>query len=96
MDRCYSACARRTPTGASYTAPMAAHATEQVVVSYIIEGLRNHQIAERLRGSQSTVETHLGHIYEKLGVHKRNQVLARFWAQTYGLIISAGPAPDQG
>lgn len=41
------------------------------VALQVAEGLTNHEVAARLFLSHKTVEVHLGHIYDKLGVHSR-------------------------
>jgi predicted ATPase/DNA-binding CsgD family transcriptional regulator len=50
--------------------------TETEVVRLVSTGLSNPEIAARLYMSRSTVKTHLGHIYAKLGVANRT-ALAR-------------------
>ena len=54
---------------------------EAEVLRCLGEGLGPSVIAERLVISPKTVETHIEHIYEKLGVHSRAQALAA----AYGL-----------
>lgn len=49
------------------------------VALQVAEGLTNHEVAARLFLSHKTVEVHLGHIYDKLGVHSRTG-LARLMA----------------
>jgi DNA-binding CsgD family transcriptional regulator/tetratricopeptide (TPR) repeat protein len=44
------------------------------VVPLIAEGLTNRQIADRLFVSPRTVQTHISHIFEKLGVSSRAEV----------------------
>ena len=56
---------------------------EQAVVTLLLRGLGNRQLAERLCISENTVEAHLRHAYEKLGVHSRTQLLARFFRDTH-------------
>ncbi len=61
---------------------------ERQVVALLLRGLGNRQIASALVVSEKTVESHLGHAYEKLGVHSRSQLLARYFREVYG------PAPN--
>jgi DNA-binding response OmpR family regulator len=56
-------------------------AREAEVLRCLGEGLSPSVIAQRLVISPKTVETHIEHIYEKLGVHSRAQALAA----AYGL-----------
>jgi ATP/maltotriose-dependent transcriptional regulator MalT len=48
---------------------------ERDVLMLLCDGLSNRQIAERLFISEKTVSTHLGHIFEKLGVHSRHEAV---------------------
>ena len=50
--------------------------TELDVVALVTEGLTNPQIAERLFVSRTTVKTHLGHVFAKLGVTTRAELSA--------------------
>jgi len=50
---------------------------ERQVLSCLVRGARNDQIASQLFMSPSTVKTHLNHIYAKLGVNGRHEALAR-------------------
>lgn len=50
--------------------------TELEVVGFIVQGLSNPQIAQRLFTSRSTVKYHLSHIFSKLGLHTRNELAA--------------------
>ena len=48
--------------------------TERDVVRLVSEGLGNNDIAERLFVSPRTVQTHLTHVYNKLGLSSRVQL----------------------
>src|SRR6185312_17032488 len=51
-------------------------AREREIVSYVVHGFANRQIADRLCISERTVSTHLVNIYEKLGLHSRAELTA--------------------
>jgi DNA-binding CsgD family transcriptional regulator len=51
--------------------------TELEVVRLVTQGLTNVEIGRRLSISRRTVETHLSHIFGKLGVSSRVQLAAR-------------------
>jgi ABC-type branched-subunit amino acid transport system substrate-binding protein len=55
----------------------------------VVEGLTNREIALRLFLSERTVDGHLEHVREKLGVNTRAQIAA--WIVRQG--SAAGPAP---
>jgi DNA-binding CsgD family transcriptional regulator len=48
--------------------------TERQVVALVAEGLRNAEIASELFLSRYTVETHLKHVFTKLGVRTRAEL----------------------
>jgi DNA-binding NarL/FixJ family response regulator len=48
--------------------------TERDVVQFVSEGLANNDIATRLFVSPRTVQTHLTHVYTKLGLSSRVQL----------------------
>ena len=50
--------------------------TEHRVVDLVAEGLTNPQIGERLYVSRRTVQTHLAHVFAKLGISSRAQLAA--------------------
>jgi DNA-binding CsgD family transcriptional regulator len=50
---------------------------EREVVQLLATGLRNKEIAARLRISERTVKFHLGRIFDKLGVDSRTELLLR-------------------
>ena len=47
---------------------------EQRIADLAATGLSNRQIAAHLGVSETTVETHLGHVYQKLGITSRRQL----------------------
>ena len=46
------------------------------MVDLVVEGLTNPQIGERLYVSRRTVQTHLAHVFNKLGISSRTQLAA--------------------
>ena len=50
---------------------------EADVLELLADGLTNREIAARLFISEKTVSTHIGHIYDKLGVHSRVEAAGR-------------------
>jgi len=57
---------------------------EMEIVRLAAEGLRNKEIADRLTITEGTVKIHLHHIYEKLGVTGRPQLI--LYATRQGII----------
>jgi len=57
---------------------------EKALLQLLVDGLSTAQIAERVTLEQSTVKTHVHHIYQKLGAVNRAQAIAR--AHTLGLV----------
>lgn len=47
------------------------------MVRLVAEGLRNKDIAEKLFVAEATVKTHLTHVFSKLGVTKRSELVAQ-------------------
>jgi two-component system response regulator DegU len=47
------------------------------VLGLAAQGLINHEIAQRLHISVRTVEAHLTHVYDKLGVASRTEAVVR-------------------
>jgi DNA-binding NarL/FixJ family response regulator len=66
---------------------------ERQVLALIAQGLSTRQIASRLKVSERTVESHIGNLYQKLGVRTRVQALYR--AAGLGLVDITQVAPPQ-
>jgi DNA-binding CsgD family transcriptional regulator len=49
-------------------------ASERRVAELAAEGLSNPEIAQALYVTRKTVETHLGHVYRKLGISGRGRL----------------------
>jgi DNA-binding CsgD family transcriptional regulator len=62
---------RRPETGWESLTP-----TESTVVRLVAEGLRNGDIADRLFVSRRTVETHLTHVFGKLAISSRTELVS--------------------
>jgi len=56
--------------------------TEQQVVELVVAGLSNKAIAAKLLISVPTVKSHLTHVYAKIGVASRTQLVAAHAAAT--------------
>ncbi len=56
---------------------------ERQVVEQVVRGLSNRQVATTLVVTEHTVESHLKHVYAKLNVHSRSQLLAHYFAEVY-------------
>jgi len=48
---------------------------EQDILWYLSKGRSARYIAEELHVGEQTVRTHTNHIYNKLGIHKRQQLI---------------------
>jgi DNA-binding NarL/FixJ family response regulator len=84
-------------TGARVSRPQLAGAdaltaSEQRIAAMAAAGSSNRDIAQALFVTVKTVETHLGHTYQKLNVSGRAELAAALKA----LGISAGEVPDAG
>jgi LuxR family maltose regulon positive regulatory protein len=65
---------------------------ETRVLRYLPTGLSMPEIADQLYLSVNTVRTHTRHIYDKLGAHRRHEVVDR--ARALGLLAPAGRRPS--
>lgn len=54
------------------------------IVRMVVQGLKNRAVAESLSISEGTVKIHLHHIYEKLGIDGRLELV--LWATEHGVI----------
>jgi ATP/maltotriose-dependent transcriptional regulator MalT len=65
------------PRRAAITGPDALTTAELQVATLAAEGRSNRQIAQHLFVTQATVETHLRHVFHKLGITSRTDLPAR-------------------
>ena len=52
-------------------------ATELQVLSFLLKGVTNYQIAQSMCVSKKTIEAHLTRVYKKIGVSSRSQAIIR-------------------
>lgn len=69
------------PRREALSGPAALTAAEHRVAGLAVEGYGNRAIAERLYVSRRTVETHLTHVFQKLGVSHRGELAAAMNAE---------------
>lgn len=62
------------------------------ILQLIVAGYSNKEIGCKFRLSEKTVEMHLTHIYEKLGV--RSRLRAGLWAVQHGMEIEYRETPS--
>jgi DNA-binding CsgD family transcriptional regulator len=67
----------RAPAPATETVLGLLTRREEDVLELLADGLTNREIAARLFISEKTVGTHIGHVYDKLGVHSRVEAAGR-------------------
>jgi DNA-binding NarL/FixJ family response regulator len=53
-------------------------AREKEVLELVMHGLENKEIADRMSVTVAAVRFHLQHIYDKLHVHSRNEMIFKF------------------
>lgn len=69
---------------------------ERQVLSLVVMGLANGEIAERLYVTESTVKSHLSAAFAKLGVRSRNEASARILDPRSGLGMGILTIPRDG
>ena len=76
----------RNPVTATINAPELVQLTDREfdVFRFLVCGHRNDEIARELRVGESTVKSHVQHLYQKLGVRDRVQVV--IYAYEHGLL----------
>lgn len=57
-------------------------AREKEVAGYVLRGFSTHQISRLLYISESTVQGHLSHVFEKVGVRSRRELVKRLFLDT--------------
>ncbi|MEO8899149.1 MAG: AAA family ATPase [Candidatus Dormibacter sp.] len=69
---------------------------EREVVRHVVDGLSNREIGERLFVSARTVETHLSHVYAKLGVSSRVELTGVVMRNSTlrAELVESAPAPS--
>lgn len=70
--------------------------TEQTVAGLVADGLSNPQIAERLYISRHTVQTHVSHIFAKVGISSRAQLAALVARQQRDGLDESSPERSAG
>jgi DNA-binding CsgD family transcriptional regulator len=68
-------------------------ASEQRVAELAADGLSNPEIAQALFVTRKTVETHLGHVYGKLGIRGRGELRVALGHPSQGAISGSSPMP---
>jgi LuxR family maltose regulon positive regulatory protein len=66
--------------------------SEMRVLRYLPTHLSRHEIAKELHLSPNTVKTHMRHLYDKLGTHRRAEAVER--ARALGLLAPAARVPS--
>jgi DNA-binding CsgD family transcriptional regulator len=79
-----TASGQRTTPKAGVVGPTSLTPQELAVARLVCAGRRNQQIADELVLSVKTVTYHLGHVYTKLGVRSRTELVAQWRSTPYG------------
>jgi DNA-binding CsgD family transcriptional regulator len=68
---------------------------EREVVEQVVRGASTRQIASTLFIAEDTVQDHLSHIFEKVGVRVRRALIKRLYFDRLDPVVSSGSeAPD--
>jgi DNA-binding NarL/FixJ family response regulator len=78
--------ARRHLHGSAHLKATRLTRREREILSFVVEGRTNGEIARTLWVTEQTVKFHLGNIYRKLGVVNRTQ--ASYWAHGLGIVVA--------
>ena len=62
---------------------------EHSVVKLVVEGLTNREVAVKLFLSIHTVDSHLRHVYRKLDINSRFDLVRMVTARSLGDLVSA-------
>ncbi len=82
MDRAFGRVSRRESAASEVAKTLSAREIE--IVQLLAQGLKNREIAKRLCIAEGTVKVHLYHVYDKLDVEGRLELL--LYAQQKGLV----------
>jgi DNA-binding CsgD family transcriptional regulator/tetratricopeptide (TPR) repeat protein len=66
--------------------------TERRVAALVTRGRTNREVAAEMFVTENTVQTHIRHIFQKLGVRSRTELTALLLASPAGAVSLAGPA----
>ena len=70
--------------------------TERRVASLVAAGMSNREVASRLGIAAKTVETHLAHVFRKLGVRSRHELAGHPLGRTVAEDEPVGPLNQEG
>jgi DNA-binding NarL/FixJ family response regulator len=69
---------------------------EKSIISYLVQGWKNREIAEHLAISEQTIKNHLRHIYDKVGVADRLELVLYVIYQRLDLPTVSAPPTSHG
>jgi DNA-binding CsgD family transcriptional regulator len=68
---------------------------EHRIATLIAQGQTNRQVAAAMFITENTVQTHMRHIFQKLGVRSRTELAAHFLTSPAGTATATNPPRDQ-